>query len=157
MGRRIRDALHGESGVAAIEFGLIAALLLPIFVAAVDIGLALRQRLQIDQVLNMGAQAAMNPGATATDIRAAMAAAAGAHAALGALQLGVDGPQCFCRDAPDATVSCTSRCADSVPGRFFEITAEMEYDALLGGNLLPAEILTLRSRLRIEVLPVPGA
>ena len=142
--------IRREDGVAAIEFGLVVALFLPVVLVALDIGLAIRQRMQIDQVLHAGVQAAMRPGAEVGDITDAIAAAASVHAALGALDIRVDSG-CFCRDAPGVSVSCTAACAPDARSRAFDLSAQMEYDSLFLRDMLPANIRNLQSRLRIEV------
>lgn len=157
MRGRAGSFLAREDGVAAIEFALIVILVMPLFLAALDMGLAIRQRMQIDHVLRMGAQAAMVPGASRGDIGDALAAAATNNPALGQLQLVVSPMQCFCRDAPATVTSCTTSCLGAGRGSFFDLTAQMRYQSLFLGDLLPDEILTLRSRLRIEVLGGTGS
>jgi len=142
--------IRREDGVAAIEFGLVVALFLPVVLVALDIGLAIRQRMQIDQVLHAGALAAMRPGADVDAITDAITAAASVHGALRALDLTVS-EACFCRNAPTITVGCTSSCTPNARSRAFDMSGRMEYQSLFLSGALPANIRNLQGRLRIEV------
>lgn len=155
--KRIMRAARREDGVAAIEFGLIVALVFPVFLGAMDMGLAIRQRMQMDQVLHAGAQAAMIPGADNVAIATAITTAASVHSALSGLEVTVAPPTCFCRSAPTVAVSCEADCGAIAMSRSFDLSAQMRYDSLFLGDLLPESILNLQSRLRIEVVGTLGS
>jgi len=63
---RLSKAPSDESGVAAVEFSLLAPILVFCCLATVDVGLALSERMTIDHVLRAGANFAMaDPGESA--------------------------------------------------------------------------------------------
>lgn len=52
--------LRNESGASAIEFGVLAPILLFALLTTVDIGFAVHERMEIDNALRAGAEAAMS-------------------------------------------------------------------------------------------------
>ncbi len=59
QGRRAGAFLRDESGVSAIEFGLVAPMIFFSLLAMTDVGFALRDRIVLDHFLRSGAQAAL--------------------------------------------------------------------------------------------------
>lgn len=126
--RRLTRLAADCRGVAAVEFGLIASVLAVGGVGMADIGMAISQRLAMDQAIRAGAQAAMARYDDNNDIRTVVLDAAGSAAAN--MTVGV---QRFCRcPGALATVSCTTLCTgDIAPSIFVKIDATYQHEAML--------------------------
>lgn len=148
----MRGFLRPEPGVSAIEFALIAPLVLTMLLMMTDFGLAVQQRMTMDHILRLGAEAAMR-GATEAQIAATLDAAVTdhAHARMSTLVVAAPIRVCRCPETGDAPVDCAADCADgTTPYLFHEFSAQLPYRSLLMGNRLD---ITLRSRLMVQVLP----
>jgi Flp pilus assembly protein TadG len=120
-----RRLLHNEDGVVAIEFGLVASLLILMLIGATDLGLAARHRSQMEGAVRAGIQEALK-GGTEEAVEAAVTAS-------------TDLPS-----SPEPTVSATRACYDdggaklddcdsaSVATIYMEILLEQEHKWLLG-------------------------
>ncbi len=119
--RLLRDC----RGVSAVEFALLAPVLVGSLIAMVDIGLALGERMAMDRGIRAGASAAMAEITDTAVIRGVVE-----EAARGADTVTVTvGEQCECAGSDTL---CTNLCTGgAAPDLFIEISASKVYDGLL--------------------------
>ncbi|MEQ8179972.1 MAG: pilus assembly protein [Amphiplicatus sp.] len=140
--------MRRKDGVAAIEFAIFAPILTAALLLMSDIGLAMTERISLQQGVRAGAQFVMS-GVTDTEdlkdlIRAASTGLSKSDqddVSLGGAPL-VDAVK-SCRCSSDgAIVACDSTCADDRPCYvFFDLSAEKTYEALFIPDIpLKAEI-----------------
>jgi len=131
-----------DKGVAAMEFGLIAPILFFGLLSAVDVGLAVNERMDVNHVLRAGAEAAMNKSDEG-DVLAIMAATGGQNmtvsidgqGAAGDLNVTVD-QYCACPDATEAAVACTTICTGNVPTYvYYQIDGSKTYTGMFIPNI----------------------
>ncbi|TGQ31062.1 TadE family protein [Mesorhizobium sp. M00.F.Ca.ET.216.01.1.1] len=138
--QKFRDWRRSEEGVSAVEFALIAPVLGAALIAAVDVGLALYQRMTIDHVLRAGAQAAMSdPGADQV-LKVLQSTASKNFPPVGAepSALTFDPPPvryCACPENanvdPAAAPLCSTTCANSAPTFiYYRMAAQKTYDSM---------------------------
>jgi len=134
---RVGAFVRCNSGVSAVEFTLFLPILIFSFLATVDIGLALYERMTIDHVLRAGSESAMaDQGNASVDSVLAATAAASLPATKG-LVLSPSNRYFACAESPDASVSSTATCAGGKPtGIFYRLSATKPYD----GVFLPITI-----------------
>ncbi len=126
-----------DKGVAAMEFGLVAPILFFGLLSAIDIGLAVNERMDVNHVLRAGAEAAINKSDEA-DVLAIMAATAQQNMTVdlngqGAptdLSLSVD-QYCACPDATEVAVACSTVCTGDVPTYvYYQIDGSKTYSGM---------------------------
>jgi len=146
MNRPNVPSLMNRRGVAAIEFALIAPLLLFFLAGIVDFGLLTVGRSQLANGVAQAAQYALlqGPSVTAANVQA-MATSGSSRAGLAATVTAViSGPACYCvtgepaalvapSTALTATFTCTGTCPspEAAPGAFLTITASFVYQPLM--------------------------
>ncbi|MER0238395.1 TadE/TadG family type IV pilus assembly protein [Fulvimarina sp. MAC8] len=131
--------LRETDGVAAVEFALVSPFFVFAFLAMVDAGLVLNEKLAVDQIMRSGAHIAMtDPGTQAVyDSIAATAAseytvvAAPQEATVDQISLAVT--RFFaCPESPDVSVAAGTTCAGSQPtSAFYRAVATKPYDEIL--------------------------
>lgn len=136
--RLLAALLRSASGVSAVEFALVAPLLILGAFATADAGRAIYERMMIGQALRAAAQGAMT-GADADGIRAVFEAVASENFALaegdtsgpGALSVAVES-YCACPGETFVQLACTALC-DSEAGatRFWHLTASKTFDGII--------------------------
>lgn len=135
MRARLSRFRHDASGVAVIEFALIAPTLLVMLLAAIDLGNVLKEREAMDHVLRSGAQLAM-ADAGAPDVLGAMQAAASADFTILAgtkksITLGAS-RFCACPNTAATAVACSTICTGSLPTNiYYRMTATKTYRGIL--------------------------
>lgn len=141
LARRFR---RDRSGVAAVEFAIAAPMLLFGLIVMTDLGLAIQERMNLDQAVRSGAEFLMGD---VTDEAAVekyiIASATGAYS---------DNPgdvernqrptvtvvkTCECPENPGTAVDCaTTICTNELPASvYFELTAAKTYEAILVSNI----------------------
>ena len=134
-----------SAGVSAVEFALLAPVLVIGAFGTADAGMAVHERMMIGQALRAGAERAM-AGADEARIREALAVVAsdnftvswdgdpeGDAAPAGTLVLDVE-TYCACPGAEFTELSCTGTCASAgAPARFYRLSASK----LFNGVILP--------------------
>ena len=154
---------RNEDGASATEFALLAPLLVFSFLAMVDVGRAVFEKIAIDQSLRAGFEAAMiDPGEA--QVASIIADAAGEMFKVtfpadtqtdadngyetgtsNTLKVSVD-RYCACPTAVETALSCTTRCtATTFPYAFYAMDAEKHFE----GVLLPR--FDLSSELEVQV------
>ena len=146
-------ATADERGASAVEFALVAPVLVVACLATVDLGMAISQKMDVDQSLRAASQGAMlDLGEDEVeDLAKAVAAenstiAPDSGAAATDLDISVD-RFCACPESVSAAVDCDSgTCADEAnPYVFYRLTAEKEFASLF----LPA--IPISSSLLVQI------
>jgi len=134
--RAARNPLHDESGVSAIEFGLVAPLIFFSLLAMTDVGFALRERIALDHLLRSGAQAAMRDAGEAAVLQTLEQSACTAdgtypECAKPAGVTFVPAPDrfCVCPTTGAIDTDCTSTCAEQ-PQKFYLLSAALTYNGI---------------------------
>jgi Flp pilus assembly protein TadG len=121
-------------GVTAVEFAIIAPILIGMFVSVIDLGLGLYTQVQLANAAQAGAAYAMQKGYNAS----AMATVAQSSTRLTNLTVATS-QFCGCPSATGVTTtSCTASCGDGLTaGTFAQVTATKDYSTLLSYPGLP--------------------
>jgi len=130
-----------EGGVSAIEFALIAPLLVFGLLGTIDIGLAVRGRMNIDTVLRAGAHGAISDRGEEFVLQI-MRTTALENFSLTQQEAGTTGKgllspgahrYCACPSDPEAAVTCSTTCAGptSSPFVFYRLSAEKKYEGMI--------------------------
>ncbi len=136
---RLTALLRHEGGVSAIEFALFAPFLAVGFLSMVDLGFAIRQRMNMDHVLRAGAQSAMTDPADINAIKRVLAVTAAETFTVGTTTpingkpvLAIDAKRyCVCPADPGAEVACSTICTGSVPTRaYYSLKASGAYSGI---------------------------
>lgn len=140
-GRRLRSEHRAgafarcHSGVSAVEFALVLPIVIFSFLATVDIGLALYERMALDHVLRAGSASAMADqdkilaGSVLNVLETTKAESLPATEGL----VFVPPPVRYyaCPEAPDVSVPATTTCADDNPTSiFYRLSAKKSYNGL---------------------------
>lgn len=137
--RTIGSFAGDDAGVSAVEFALLAPMLVFALLATVDLGLALTERMTIGHILRAGAQGATEDvGITSVDriLRTTAAknmtvAAAGTTGDDSSLALTVS-RICSCPDQPSVAVACSATCTGSAPTQiFYALSGQKTYAGLI--------------------------
>lgn len=148
----MRSFLRESRGGVAVEFGLLAAMLVPAMVLAFDLGLMLRERVAVEHALRSGVFAAMQADASRDSVeqalRRALEEATQARVTLEALSV-VE--SCFCPDAPAQVVDCSGSCAPDVVYGAYTISVSLSREALLLPPAVAERLGALDAVLRVEV------
>jgi len=164
-----RPLLPDEDGASAVEFALLAPILVLACIATIDVGLAISQRMHIDQSLRAGAAAAMlDPdGLTADDVRDYVEGSASGsftiapEAGAGEIDTSSDTDLSVtvekliaCPESVSAKVRYGSvlSCADDAdPYVYFRLTGETRYDPMLLWDQFPLEGIPLEGSILVQV------
>lgn len=135
---RAQRALGDKSGSSAVEFAVAAPVLVLGLVVVTDVGLAISDRMNLDQSVRAGAEFAMNNVEDETTIEDMVrSAATGAYGTNLSNVNSSDIPtvdatrSCECPDAAGVAVSCTMLCTGDVPPSiFYDIQASKNYEGI---------------------------
>ena len=128
-----------DEGVSAVEFGLLAPMLVFALLATVDVGLALTEQMTISHVLRAGAQSATEAKDAAvidqvlrvTAANNFTVAAPGTAGSDTSLALQVD-RICSCAEQPGVAVTCSTTCPGEAPTQvFYTLAGEKTYSGLI--------------------------
>ena len=150
MRKRISGLVTDQSGVAAIEFSFMGAILVLVFIMTVDLGLGFYNYLKVQTSAQTGAMYAAVSGFDATNISSAVAAATTTSGIAAS-----PSPTSFCgcpSNSGVSTVTCNSNCSDGYKaGTYVAVTATKTYTTLIPYPALPASYaLTSTSTVRIK-------
>ena len=132
-----------ETGVSTVEFALVVPVLAFSLLAAVDLGVALSQRISMGHVVRSGAQVAMEDPGT-TKVEAAMKISAGQNFRTESDDPGVIDTQyqplslsadryCACPDQPEIALACATVCPGTVPTYiYYRVDVEKQFAGVLG-------------------------
>jgi len=125
-----------QSGVAAVELGLLAPVLTLMMVSVIDIGLGIYRKMQVEDAAQVGAQYAMRNGFDANAISNAVISATSFSSITAS-----PAPVQFCGCATGSgisTVSCGTTCpGGAVAGTYTMVSAQAKYSALLNYQFVP--------------------
>ena len=147
--RLVAAGLKATSGVAALEFALLAPLLLMLLVGVADFGIGIWYDMEVQNALHAGIEDAAAHGFHPTSISGAVTSAT---------LLPVDASPlptqfCGCPTTSGVTsVSCTSTCSSGLtPGTFVQVTATATYNRIIQYPLVPAQFnLVAQGDVRIK-------
>jgi Flp pilus assembly protein TadG len=141
-------------GTSAIEFAVMAPVLIVGLLIVTDVGLAVNDRMRLDQATRAGAEFAMNSvddGDTIEDM--VKASATGAY---GTDLNDVDSEDipdveaemyCECPDAPGVVAACSALCTgDVVPSAYWRIEASKNYNGVFIPSFPLATQITVQTR-----------
>jgi Flp pilus assembly protein TadG len=157
----LRRLLRCKRGVAAVEFGLAAPVLLAALVPVADLGIAFSQQQQLRQAVQAGAQyAAIQSSWNANSSPAAIAGAVTAATPLsGVVVSPAPYQQCGCpsggvngASSGITTATCGSTCANGkTAGSYVVISAQLPYMPVLPYSLLGSSTtLYAQAMIRIQ-------
>jgi Flp pilus assembly protein TadG len=148
---RLTGSLYrATSGALAVEFALIAPILLLIMVASVDLGMGLYTRMQVQNAAQAGVEYAIAHGFAATAISSAVTSAtslSGIEAAPAPSEF------CGCPTASGVTTAtCGSTCSGGIgAGTYVTVTAQATYTTVVPFPLFPDSYsFTEASTVRIQ-------
>ena len=127
--RRIAALRDAREGNAAVEFSIAAPVLAIIFVPLIDIGMAVYQKMQVQDAARAGAQYAMAHGWNSSSIQSAITNAT----ALAVTVSPAPSKSCGCPDGSSVSAAaCGSTCADGQKaGTYVTVGAQVTYTPLL--------------------------
>jgi hypothetical protein len=145
--------IRNRDGSSAVEFAFGAPVLLIGLVIVTDIGLAVSQRMNLDQSVRAGAEFAMNNVEDETTLEEMVkSAATGAYGTrpgdVNSRNLPtVDVTKtCECPDQPGVSVSCTNICTGDIPPSiYYDFAASKAYQ----GIFIPD--ITLETQMTVQV------
>lgn len=138
-GMKLGALLRHEGGVSAVEFALLAPMLVFGLLMMVDVGLAVFQRMTMDHILRAGAQrATVDPGVT--EVRKVLEVTAAENFTLGVSASSVSKPAltlmveryCVCPGNHGTKVVCSTICAGSAATlAYYSLSASSTYPGML--------------------------
>lgn len=149
------SAFAGDKrGTSAIEFAFCAPILIIGLLIVTDIGLALNERMLLDQATRAGAELAMNSVDHETTLEnMVVSAATGAYGQdLNDVDSSdipeVDAMQfCECPDAPGTAVTCSNLCTgDIVPSTYWSFLTSKDYNGVFVPTFELTTELTVQTR-----------
>ena len=125
-----------QEGIAAVQFGMLAPILVLMGVCTVDLGAGIYRKMQVQNAAQAGAQYAVAHGFAASSISAAVTNAttlSGVSANPAPSQL------CGCPTASGVTsATCNTTCPDgSVTGTYVTVGSQATYNTILAYPLIP--------------------
>lgn len=151
--RTAKKFARDKRGSSAIEFAVGAPVLLIGLIIVTDIGLAISNRMHLDQSVRAGAEFAMNNVEDETTLEDMVKSAA--TGAYGDQLNDVDSSEiptvdvtkvCECPDASGVAVSCTTLCTgDLPPSIFYDFAASKDYQ----GIFIPD--ITMQTEMKVQV------
>lgn len=141
-------------GTSALEFAFCAPILIVGLLIVTDVGLAINERMLLDQATRAGAELAMNSVDDETTLEnMVVSSATGAYGqALNDIDSGeipeVDATQfCECQDSPGTAVSCSTLCAgDIVPSSYWSFLTSKDYNGIFVPTFELSTELTVQTR-----------
>lgn len=144
--------LSCDRGTSAVEFALIAPILIVALLASADLGGAVSLRMAMDHALRAGAQAAISdPGdAAVLDV---LQATASTNMSLGANQTDIGASTvfgatrfCACPEATSVAVACSTICGGSNPTYiYYRLSADRDFT----GWIVPS--IPMRPALQVQI------
>lgn len=151
---RFRAFARSERGTSAIEFAVCAPVLIVGLLVVTDVGLAVNERMRLDQAARAGAEFAMNSvddGDTIEDM--VKASATGAY---GEDLNDLDSSKipeveaemfCECPDAPGVAAACDNLCTgEVVPSAYWRIEASKDFNGVFVPAFPIATQITVQTR-----------
>jgi Flp pilus assembly protein TadG len=153
LGARLGRLLHADRGVAAVEFGLAAPIMLAALVPAADLGIAFSQQQRLQQAVQAGAQYAATQIWGANSPAAITAVVTAATSLSGVTVSPAPYRICGCPNGGGvSTVACGSTCGQGQnAGSYVVISAQRPYTPVLPYSLLGASrTLSAQAMVRVQ-------
>jgi len=150
LARFISGRDDGTRGAVAIEFAILAMILVVMMVCTVDLGMGFYRKKQVQNAAQAGAQYAAAKGFSESSISSAVKAAtsfSGISASPAPTQF------CGCpSDTGVTSISCSSTCSGGAArGTYVSVSAQGTYNTILPYPLIPNSFtLVAQSTVRIE-------
>jgi Flp pilus assembly protein TadG len=138
---RMKRRLQGDSGMAAVEFAILASVLLLLVMGLADYGLAVYYRMQVESAALIGAKYAAKYPTDSAGITSAVNSAT--H--ISSFTSVTPAKLCECANALGTSVSCSTTCAGSTLNEYMTVTVTYSYTPLFASSPLPIETGTLSS------------
>lgn len=129
---RLSTVTRAEQGASAIEFALLAPVLIIALLGTVDVGRALTEQMALGSLLRTGAQSAIAGGDVSTVGQVLRAVKDDDSVSVNVAQI------CACPESPQAAVACSTTCAGPGPTAvYYSLVAEKAFSGILmpGRNL----------------------
>jgi Flp pilus assembly protein TadG len=146
---RLVALLVARDGNAAVEFSVAAPILAIMFVPMIDIGMAVYQKMQVQDAAQAGAQYAMAHGWNSSAIQSAITSAT----ALSVSASPAPSKSCGCPDGSSVSAAtCGSTCSDGQnAGTYVTVGAQATYTPLLPYPAMGSSVtLSAQATARIE-------
>jgi pilus assembly protein CpaE len=146
--------MRDDEGVSAVEFALLAPMLIFALLAMTDLGLAISERMTIGHVLRAGAQGAAGDVGVAdidlilrtTAAKNMTLASAGSSGNDTSLALQVS-RICTCAPNPSVVVVCSATCAGNTPTQvFYALSGQKTYAGLVLPRFSQSKALQVQVR-----------
>lgn len=139
-----------EGGTAAIEFGLLAPLLVSLLLCSAEIGYFIQQRMMVNSAVEAGIAVAAKRGFDSAAITAAILT----NAATPGLEA-TPAPSLFCGCVANNAVKptpCDVPCAGKVvPGHYVKVGAQLKPQSIMPSAILPLPaLITAQSTTRLN-------
>jgi Flp pilus assembly protein TadG len=137
-------------GVAAVEFAILAPLLILMLIAMVDLGIGILRKMQVENAAHAGGQYAMLLGFNSSSIATAVSSAT---SFTGITVSPAPTKFCGCPTTSGVTVTdCSATCTGgSTAGSYVTVSAQAQYDTLFSYPMIPKSfVLTAQSTVRIQ-------
>lgn len=149
---RVTALWRARDGIAAVEFGLLAPMLLLIVAASLDLGLAYSAQIKVQQAAQAGAQYALLHGYDSTKIISAVTSAT----TLSVSASPAPTQQCGCLSGSSVTLSgtppCLVTCGNGLtPGTYVQVNAQASYSPLIPYATLLSSPTTLTSQALVRI------
>ena len=121
---------RNKDGAAAVEFGLVAPLVVAVLIGVVTYGGTILAYSRMRQAISSGAQYALSVEDDLTSVEAVVNAAWSPKPQGATVTVT---RQCFCADAPETVTDCSVNCADGdYPMMYTRIAGQMSYTGFGG-------------------------
>jgi len=140
--------LRPDAGIAAIEFAVMAPLLLALILSIIELGLATRDSMRAQSAAATGAYYAMQKGFNATNISSAVVNGTGAVGLSAS-----PAPTLFCgcpTTTGISTATCGAICTGGIPARqYVKVNASISRTSILNAHLGLPSTITRQSIVRL--------
>jgi len=145
--RCLLRANRDKSGIAAVEFGVVVPMLALMVLAVSDIGLGFARKMQVENVVQLGASYAVVRGFDASAISAIVTGDSSISAS--------PAPALYCGCATGSGISgvaCGSTCSNgAMAGTYASISAQATYNTNLNYQVVPSTYtFTAQSTVRLR-------
>jgi Flp pilus assembly protein TadG len=144
--------LADTRGIAAVEFAIVAPVLVAMLICTIDLGLGVYRRMQVETASHAGAQYAAKSGSNFDATLVASAVTATTNYS----QIAATPPPfkfCGCPSASGvANIDCSAKCTDgTTPGTYAQVSAQATYATLIPYPIIPNSFtFTSRALVRIQ-------
>ena len=139
--RKPFSIVPSEQGASAIEFALLAPVLIIALLGTVDVGRALTEQMTLGSLLRTGAQSAIAGGDASAIDRVLRAATDDDSVSV------TVAPFCACPEGPQTAVECSTTCPGPAPTAiFYSLAAEKAFS----GIFLPDRLLSRSVQVQVR-------